>query len=99
MNQENLRKFRRYDNRKIYDVDNSTYATLEQIVSLVREGYDVNVVRHGTNEDITQRTLVEAINRVATKTGSMHSYSTLTSLIKTLDLTSSQGQTQTTTQE
>lgn len=48
---------KRYDNRKLYDTSRSTYVTLEEIASLIREGNEVKVVDAKTNEDLTRSTL------------------------------------------
>jgi polyhydroxyalkanoate synthesis repressor PhaR len=48
---------KRYENRKLYDTSRSTYVTLEDIASLIREGKEVQVVDAKTNEDLTKNTL------------------------------------------
>lgn len=83
MDQTIVRKFRKYSNRKLYDLSSKKYTTLEDIFALVKTGQDVNVVLHGSGEDITAKTLVEAMNKVAAK-GVVHSYDSLTSFIKSL---------------
>jgi polyhydroxyalkanoate synthesis repressor PhaR len=48
---------KRYENRKLYDSSRSTYVTLEDIASLIREGKEVKVIDAKTNEDLTKSTL------------------------------------------
>ena len=48
---------KRYENRKLYDSSRSTYVTLEEIASLIREGREIRVIDAKTNEDLTRSTL------------------------------------------
>lgn len=52
---------KRYQNRKLYDTQNSTYVTLEDIGSIIRRGDDVKVVDNKTKEDLTSVTLTQII--------------------------------------
>lgn len=55
------RIIKRYPNRKLYDTDQSTYITLEQIEALVRGGEDLRIVDNTSGEDITKATLAHII--------------------------------------
>ncbi len=48
---------KRYENRKLYDTNRSTYVTLQDIAHLIRDGLEVQVVDARTNEDLTKSTL------------------------------------------
>lgn len=52
---------KRYQNRKLYDTQNSTYVTLDEIAKMVRRGDDIRVVDNKTNEDLTSVTLTQII--------------------------------------
>ena len=52
---------KRYQNRKLYDTQNSTYVTLEDIGVMVHKGEDVRVIDNKTKEDLTSITLTQII--------------------------------------
>lgn len=52
---------KRYLNRKLYDTQARRYITLDQIASLIRQGVDVQVIDHGSGEDLTAITLAQVI--------------------------------------
>jgi polyhydroxyalkanoate synthesis repressor PhaR len=52
---------KRYPNRKLYDTDSKRYITLNEIASLIREGKEVSVVDHATDEDLTAVILTQII--------------------------------------
>lgn len=52
---------KRYPNRKLYDTDQSTYVTLDQIEEMVKAGEDVKIVDNTSGEDITKATLAHII--------------------------------------
>jgi polyhydroxyalkanoate synthesis repressor PhaR len=52
---------KRYPNRKLYDTDSKRYITLNEIASLIREGKEVSVVDHATEEDLTAVVLTQII--------------------------------------
>ena len=55
------RLIRRYDNRKLYDVEARRYVTLEELSRLVGAGTDVRVVEQRTGEDITTVVLAQVV--------------------------------------
>ncbi len=55
------RIIKRYPNRKLYDVEESCYVTLEEIADLVRQGDEVRVFDNRTHEDLTSVTLAQII--------------------------------------
>ena len=55
------RLIKRYDNRKLYDVEARRYVTLEELSRLVGAGTDVRVVEQRTGEDITTVVLAQVV--------------------------------------
>lgn len=55
------RVIKRYGNRKLYDVQQSRYITLDGIRALVRSGVDLRVVDNETGEDLTKLTFAQII--------------------------------------
>jgi polyhydroxyalkanoate synthesis repressor PhaR len=56
-----MRTIKRYANRKLYDVHESHYVTLEKLAGLVRQGEDFHVVDHAAGHDLTAATLAQII--------------------------------------
>lgn len=52
---------KRYQNRKLYDTQNSSYVTLDQIAKLIKLGQDIQIVDNRTKEDLTSVTLAQII--------------------------------------
>lgn len=52
---------KRYQNRKLYDTQNSTYVTLDDIARLVKSGEDVQIVDNKNGDDLTAVTLTQII--------------------------------------
>ena len=65
------RQIKRYGNRKLYDVQARTYASLEDVAALVRAGETVQVVDNATGEDITAQTLTQVILEEGKRGGSV----------------------------
>lgn len=55
------RLYRRYTNRKLYDLADTRYVNLGEIVSHVRAGDDVSVADHPTGADMTGYVLAMAV--------------------------------------
>jgi polyhydroxyalkanoate synthesis regulator protein len=55
---ETIKKFK---NRKLYSKTTKSYVTLNYIVDKLRKNESFQVVEHGTNEDITSKTLRQAL--------------------------------------
>ncbi len=54
-------KLKKYANRRLYDMEKSTYVTLNQVTSLIRQGRQVEVVDAKTKEDVTAFILTQII--------------------------------------
>ncbi len=52
---------KRYSNRKLYDTEQSTYITLDEVQTMVKDGEDVRIIDNKTKEDITNVTLAQII--------------------------------------
>ena len=52
---------KRYSNRKLYDTEQSTYITLDEIQEMVKEGEDIRIIDNKTKDDITNVTLAQII--------------------------------------
>lgn len=64
-----LLTIKRYPNRKLYDTESKQYVTLQGIAELIRDGHEVQVVDHMTNEDLTAVTLTQIIFEQEKKQG------------------------------
>ena len=58
---------RKYPNRRYYDATHSRHLTLEEILDLVREGYDIKVTDSKTGADITALVLTQMILELETQ--------------------------------
>jgi polyhydroxyalkanoate synthesis repressor PhaR len=56
------RVVKRYDNRKLYDIEAKRYVRLSDMTDLVRSGEEVLVIDNATGQDITAQTLSKAIS-------------------------------------
>tara|TARA_B100000686_G_scaffold55299_1_gene59590 strand:- start:11 stop:607 length:597 start_codon:yes stop_codon:yes gene_type:complete len=52
---------KRYANRKLYDTEQSTYVTLDEIEQMVKDGEEIRIIENSTKEDITHITLAHII--------------------------------------
>lgn len=52
---------KRYANRKLYDTEQSTYVTLDEIEQMVKEGEELCIIDNSSKEDITHITLAHII--------------------------------------
>ncbi len=52
---------KRYQNRKLYDTQDSCYVTLEDIRDMIQQGEDVQIIDNATKEDLTSVTLAQII--------------------------------------
>lgn len=73
---------KRYPNRKLYDTEAKRYITLDGIAELIRDGQEVQVVDHTTEEDLTAVTLTQIIFEQEKKSGGFLPKSVLTGLVQ-----------------
>jgi polyhydroxyalkanoate synthesis repressor PhaR len=74
---------KRYPNRKLYDTEAKRYITLDGIAALIREGEEVLIIDHKTNEDLTAVTLTQIIFEQEKKQSGFLPKSVLTGLVRT----------------
>ncbi|MFL7837936.1 MAG: polyhydroxyalkanoate synthesis regulator DNA-binding domain-containing protein [Candidatus Promineifilaceae bacterium] len=74
---------KRYPNRKLYDTEAKRYITLDGIAELIREGEEVTIIDHKTNEDLTAVTLTQIIFEQEKKQSGFLPKSVLTGLVRT----------------
>lgn len=56
-----VRLLKRYGSRKLYDTEESRYATFDEVVDWIRAGQHVRIVDNGSGEDVTSATLAQII--------------------------------------
>ncbi len=74
---------KRYPNRKLYDTEAKRYITLDGIASLIRDGDEVTIIDHKTDEDLTAVTLTQIIFEQEKKQSGFLPKSVLTGLVRT----------------
>lgn len=73
---------KRYPNRKLYDTEAKKYITLDGIADLIRQGQEVRVVDHTSEEDLTAVTLTQIIFEQEKKSSGFLPTSVLTGLVQ-----------------
>jgi polyhydroxyalkanoate synthesis repressor PhaR len=73
---------KRYPNRKLYDTEAKRYVTLNDIAALIRQGQEVQVVDHATEEDLTAVTLTQIIFEQEKQQGGFLPKAVLTGLVR-----------------
>jgi polyhydroxyalkanoate synthesis repressor PhaR len=74
---------KRYPNRKLYDTEAKRYITLDGIAELIRDGEEVTIIDHKTDEDLTAVTLTQIIFEQEKKQAGFLPKSVLTGLVRT----------------
>lgn len=59
--EQNVRVIKKYQNRKLYDTQDSCYITLEDIATMVRRNEEVKVVDNKTKNDVTSIILTQIL--------------------------------------
>lgn len=73
---------KRYQNRKLYDTQQSCYVTLDDIAKMIRASEDVIVIDNKTKNDITAATLTQIIFEAEKKSAHYAPLSTLRDVIQ-----------------
>ncbi len=73
---------KRYQNRKLYDTQQSCYVTLDDIAKMIRANEDVIVIDNKTKNDITAATLTQIIFEAEKKSAHYAPLSTLRDVIQ-----------------
>lgn len=77
-----VRIVKRYGSRKLYDTEESRYATLDELVGWIRDGQQVRVVDNENGDDVTAQTLTQVILDQGRRGVSFLSIETLHELIR-----------------
>jgi polyhydroxyalkanoate synthesis repressor PhaR len=56
-----VRRIKKYSNRRLYDTATSRYVNLDQVASLIRRGHALKVVDAKSGEDLTRQVLTQII--------------------------------------
>ena len=64
-----MRKFKKYPNRRIYDLQSSKYVTLDTVLNLIVEGQSIQVVDAESGNDLTQNVLLQILSDQERKNG------------------------------
>ena len=65
-----MQQFRKYPNRRIYDLGSSKYVTLDYLLELIVAGVSIRVEEAESGEDITQTTLLQILAKEELKQAS-----------------------------
>ncbi len=84
-NNSKVKIIKRYQNRKLYDTQQSCYVTLDDIAKMIRNTEEVMVVDNKTKRDITAATLTQIIFEAEKKSGSYAPLYTLREVIQNQD--------------
>jgi polyhydroxyalkanoate synthesis repressor PhaR len=79
------RIIKRYQNRKLYDTQQSCYVTLEEIAQMIRGGDDLVVIDNKSKNDITHSTLTQLLFENEKKSKSPAPVSLLKEVVRTGD--------------
>lgn len=63
---------KRYQNRKLYDVEQSRYVTTDDLARMIREGQTVQVIDHETDDDITPMVLTNILKQTDMSASLLH---------------------------
>lgn len=73
---------KRYQNRKLYDTQNSCYVTLDDIATMTKDGEEIRVIDNKSKEDLTAVTLAQIIFEEEKKKKSLLPLSALRKIIQ-----------------
>ena len=57
-----MREFKKYPNRRLYDIEESKYVTVEDIRKIILKGESISVVDSKTEKDLTRTVLMQIIS-------------------------------------
>ena len=64
-----MRKFKKYPNRRIYDLQSSKYVTLDAVLNVIVEGQSIEVRDAESDKDLTQNILLQILADQERKNG------------------------------
>lgn len=56
-----LRRLKKYPNRRLYDFERHCYVCLDDVRALIASNHDVQVIENQTSNDITRETLMQVV--------------------------------------
>ena len=57
-----MRQFKKYPNRRLYDIEESKYVTVEDIRKIILKGESITVVDSKTEKEMTRTVLMKIIS-------------------------------------
>ena len=61
MENDKVRLYKKYQNRKMYGMEEKAYVTLNELAMTIRSGAKVKVINNKTKEDITAQTMLTIV--------------------------------------
>jgi polyhydroxyalkanoate synthesis repressor PhaR len=77
-----LRKLKKYPNRRLYDFERHCYVCLDDVRALIAANHDVQVIENATANDITRDTMMQVVMLLEDRQRPLFSHSFLTQLIQ-----------------
>jgi polyhydroxyalkanoate synthesis repressor PhaR len=77
-----LRKLKKYPNRRLYDFERHCYVCLDDVRALIAANHDVQVIENATANDITRETLMQVVMLLEEGERPLFSHSFLTQIIQ-----------------
>ena len=77
-----LRKLKKYPNRRLYDFERHCYVCLDDVRALVAANHDVQVIENATANDITRETMMQVVMLLEDGDRPLFSHSFLTQVIQ-----------------
>ncbi len=81
--EKKLKVIKRYQNRKLYDTQDSCYVTLEDIRDMIKQGEEVQIIDNASKEDLTSVTFAQIIFEEEKKTKGILPLNTFKQIIAT----------------
>ena len=77
-----LRKLKKYPNRRLYDFERHCYVCLDDVRALIAANHDVQVIENATANDITRDTMMQVVTLLEDGDRPLFSHAFLTQLIQ-----------------
>jgi polyhydroxyalkanoate synthesis repressor PhaR len=77
-----LRKLKKYPNRRLYDFERHCYVCLDDVRALIAANHDVQVIENATANDITRETMMQVVMLLEDGDRPLFSHPFLTQIIQ-----------------
>ena len=77
-----LRKLKKYPNRRLYDFERHCYVCLDDVRALIAAKHDIQVIENETSNDITRETLMQVVMLMEERGGPLFSNAFLSQVIQ-----------------